>query len=267
MVPNLTSDDYESARDFLYQLFDNETFFPLDNDKEFAKRMFSNHFDYFLNELERFGFMGMPQIIDAGCGYGQWSLALAALNKDVLACDVSIERILLVNELKKFLKLSNLEALRTSISENFVTDSSADGIFSYGTIFCTPWKKTLEVFHNALRSNGILYFNFPTSDWFNFMWKTRHNECVDYKPREVVAQAFRNTIEYEKGSTEWNGQTIMEIDATVSFLEYLGFKNIMVGPYGTVRSNKLGVDYLDKYVEFNKVQASRGIIEILALKK
>ena len=46
------------------------------NDKLFIQRVFSKGLDSYINRLEAIGFTKKSKVLDAGCGYGQWSIAL-----------------------------------------------------------------------------------------------------------------------------------------------------------------------------------------------
>ena len=46
--------------------------------------------------------------LDAGCGFGQWSLALASLNERVNACDVSQLRVDFLSDMVRQLDVTNV---------------------------------------------------------------------------------------------------------------------------------------------------------------
>src|SRR6185503_8965109 len=45
--------------------------------------------DELIQLVEMAGFVGANRVLDAGCGYGQFACALAARNREVIACDRS----------------------------------------------------------------------------------------------------------------------------------------------------------------------------------
>src|SRR3954454_24056465 len=54
---------------------------------EYYKYIFLFTMDQFRQRVDMIGFAGAEHVLDAGCGYGQWSVALAEANARVSACD------------------------------------------------------------------------------------------------------------------------------------------------------------------------------------
>ncbi len=79
------------------------------NDQRFLQRIYSEGIDKYKDRLRAISFVGHERVLDAGCGYGQWSLALAELNQTVSACDMSSLRVDFLSNLVKNLSVSNLD--------------------------------------------------------------------------------------------------------------------------------------------------------------
>ena len=67
--------------------------FSSDSEKSFFQRIYSDGIIKYKRRLQAIGFSGEEMVLDAGCGYGQWSLALSELNKNVESLDFSKKRI------------------------------------------------------------------------------------------------------------------------------------------------------------------------------
>lgn len=232
----------------------NPAFFQGDNARAFARRMFGTRLTIYESTLRRVGFRGLGIVLDAGCGYGQWSLALAESNSQVLSIDVSRARINFICEVLSRSESNNVVASCGDLGNTLLDAETVDGVFSYGVVFCTPWRQTLAEFSRVLNPGGYLYFNATSFDWFTYLWRTRHNECSDYNLRSVVADALANSLLYERGERDWVGQVVMDPDDTVQELSSLGFVDIEWGWEGS-----LGAEELSE--SFNRSSA-RGLFEV-----
>jgi ubiquinone/menaquinone biosynthesis C-methylase UbiE len=242
-----------------------EAFFAGENDLLFAKRMFISGHEFYEDNLERLGLGGLGLVIDAGCGYGQWSVALAKKNRRTLAIDDSPNRIRFLDSLANLSQINNLDVELSSVTKIPVPDGSVDAVFSYGVVFCTPWKETLLEFARTLRPGGLLVFNATSLDWFSYLWKTRHNECSDYRPRKVVAEAFVNSLKYELGETDWLGQVVMDPQEVVEFLHQIGFAEVQQGWEGSLESRHAILNDEQAEDPVSSISA-RGIFEVRAKK-
>lgn len=130
------------------------------------------------------------------------------------------------------------KALNGSIHELPLPDESFDGVFCYGTIFCTPWKESLAEMTRVLRPGGRLYFTANDLGYILNMWLNRPNRQADFDPREAAAHTFLNTLRYEQERIHpEKGQIIITQDEAVSELESLGFSHIEAGSEGTINVN------------------------------
>ena len=79
------------------------------NDQLFIRRIYDEGIDKYIERLQAIGFTEHSHVLDAGCGYGQWSLAMAEMNKEVSACDISQLRIDFLGDLVKNLDMKKLD--------------------------------------------------------------------------------------------------------------------------------------------------------------
>ena len=235
--------------------------FPDENELLFAKRMFTTEFNVYENKLRLLGFYDFEKVLDAGCGYGQWLLPLSYLNKEVVGIDISKNRVNFVNAVLQEMGRKNAFVEQASTTTTMFPSNTFQAIFSYGVVFCTPWKKSLEEFYRLLAPGGLLYFNIASIDWYTFLWKSEHNKTEGYSPRSVVAEAFINYVQYQKAVNEFDGQVIMDPIETKTFLSSLGFVNINIAKEGSLQNNSKK--------EKNSIwetNGDRGIYEVTAEK-
>jgi len=207
-----------------------------DNDRSFFNRIYSVETDVYMHRLKAIGFNDKSVVLDAGCGFGQWSLALAKLNDYIHAVDMSPDRITILNDIITEAKINNIKTKESKLEKTPFKDNSFDAIFCYAVIFCTSWEKTINEFYRILKMNGSLYFTANDLGWYINLWKSGENNAKDYNSREYAALGFSNTIEYEKSKkAPKKGQIIIEYETMTKYLRNNGFKIYRTGSEGTIK--------------------------------
>ncbi len=207
-----------------------------DNDSKFIDRIFENGLEKYLNRISRIGFENKERVLDAGCGFGQWSLSLASKNNNVFSCDSSSIRIEFIKDLCKSLEIKNIYLSLANLNSLEYPDNYFDAVFCYGVIFLTPWKETIGQFRRILKPGGKIYVNFNDIGWYLFLWETEHNKATDYDPKLVASKAFLQTIRYERNQLSYvkGDHYIISTNEMREFLNKNGFKQIQSGPEGSV---------------------------------
>jgi ubiquinone/menaquinone biosynthesis C-methylase UbiE len=174
----------------------------------------------------------MDRVLDAGCGFGQWALVMAGMNKETHAIDEASSRIDFLSEMiaqgqrQITAKCSKVTCLE-------YPDGHFDGIFAYSVLFLGDWKRALQEFHRVLRPGGRLFFNFNDVGWYVHLWKNSPNAAGNYDPRRHAAQTFGRTVQYEQGVEEaLDGEKIIEQAVCIDQLQLTGFTDIRCGPDG-----------------------------------
>lgn len=204
-----------------------------DNDRKFARRIFEDGLVKYEQRLKQINFVGKSPILDAGCGFGQWTIPLSLLNESVTACDVSSSRVEFAKELSLSLGVGNVDFKVHSLEQLPYEDSYFEAIFCYGVIFLTPWREVLREFKRVLKTHGRLYLSANAFGWYHFLWSEEHNRAQNYDPKAIAAASFIDTLEYNRNSVYRPGMNlIIEPDEMVSELEKLHFSNITVGADG-----------------------------------
>jgi len=205
-----------------------------ENDRGFVDRVYGANPQDYLDRLQAIGFDNKGVVLDAGCGFGQWSLCLADLGNEVLAADSSPLRAGCTQLALEALALSG-NTFPCEITSLSIGDASCDAIFCYGALFCTAWKTTLKEFARVLRKGGTLYFSANDIGYIVNMWMNSPNKREDFDPRAAAAQTFVNTISYEREGT-WpsSGQILIAPKDVQSTLSGLGFTHTRMAPEGTL---------------------------------
>lgn len=233
-----------------------------DNDKKFLNRVFSDNINKYCDRLKAINFCDFENVLDAGCGFGQWSLALSTLNQNVIACDAAPVRVNFLSKIIDELELKNLESHCCEIQKMPFKDNSFDAVFCYGAIFLTPWKKTLQEFNRILMPGGKLYVNANDIGWYLYLWESEHNKTTDYDPKKVAASALYNAINYLRNGKYNSGDNqLIELKELCAELNYNNFTQ--------VKSSEEGQLYLNKNVPkpspffTGNYKGFRGVYEIV----
>jgi len=236
------------------------------NDAAFLSRIYASGLDTYANRLRAIGFVGMDSVLDAGCGFGQWSLALADMNASVAAVDVADNRIEFIRRAGESLCPGKISPFVGSTSETNLPAMSFDGVFCYGVLFLTPWKESLAEFARVLKPGGRLYVNANGLGWYKHLWYNAPNPADDYDPTEHAARVLLNTWNYRKGQPIKPGMDILvEPDELRSELENLGFENICVGGEGTLRAGNDPVVEAKSFFQ-SEYLGDTGVYEVTATK-
>jgi ubiquinone/menaquinone biosynthesis C-methylase UbiE len=210
-----------------------------DNDAKFVQRVYSDGLEKYVNRIKAVGFVDQKRVLDAGCGFGQWSLALAAVNDHIVSCDILSERIAFLSDIAAELGVDNIDTRVSGIESLPFPDASFDLIFCYGVIFLTPWRHSLKELHRVLKPEGSLYVNANGLGWYIFLWREEHNKAADYDPKARAAKAMQDTLYYEReGVCLPNSDLIIEPDDLKSEMHKLGFKNIKIAGEGHLYTNR-----------------------------
>lgn len=205
-----------------------------DNDRAFAVRAYGADPKDYLDRLTAIGLDAGGDVLDAGCGFGQWSLCLASLGNRVLAVDCSPLRASCTQAALEALGLGG-RALPGETTALPAPDACVDAVFCYGALFCTAWRQSLAEFARVLRPGGALYFSANDIGYIVNMWRNRPNRTSDFDPREAAARTFMNTIAYERDRTPpVGGQILIDPADAAKELAALGFEAIRVAPEGAL---------------------------------
>lgn len=171
-----------------------------ESDKAFLGRVYGEgDLEKYRARLKSIGFVGHECVLDAGCGFGQWSVALSETNAHVVGTDIDLKRIDVSTAVSSELGISNLEFHVTPMDGPDFGDSKFDAIFSYGALPLSPYKKTLKAFHRLLKTGGLLYFSSYDLGWMIYNIVDIHNPATDFDPRQWGIDSIQHTLNYLGG--------------------------------------------------------------------
>ena len=125
---------------------------------EYYKYILQFTSDQFRQRVDMVGFKDADHVLDAGCGYGQWSVALAEANRRVSACDRDPGMLQIAAAMVRRggvadridLRLHDLNAPLP------YADASFDAVWCWGVIMFVDRDLTLREFNRVLRPGGRL---------------------------------------------------------------------------------------------------------------
>jgi SAM-dependent methyltransferase len=233
------------------------------NDQLFLERIYGGGLDKYTDRLKAIGFTGHQHLLDAGCGYGQWSLALAGMNLAVSSCDISRLRIDFLGDLTQELGVANLDFRVGGIDNLPYENESFDAIFSYSVIQLTPWRKSLADFARVLKPGGTLYINANAVGWYLHLWADEPNRADDYDPKAIAARTFADTLRYDRdGIYEPGMNLIIEPQTIKEELQRLNFTGIQIASEGCLSLNPDG--HSPKPFFKGEYKGQVGIYEVVA---
>lgn len=161
---------------------------------EFMIRNFSGGVGKYRDRLQQIGFVGMDRILDAGCGWGQWAIAMASMNARVDAIDRSAESVLVAHALSRAANLGNLHFQYAALERLPFPDGTFDAVFSYSVLYLTDWPRSLSEIFRVLRPGGTLYVNFQGLGYHLYLWKEQPHKSEHYAPRQWASKAFETAF-------------------------------------------------------------------------
>ena len=121
---------------------------------------------YYAERIRQIGFVGLDHVLDVGCGFGQWLVALAALNRRVTGIDVDAKRITTAEAMINSLWLDNARARFGGATEIPFPDESFDAVFCCGVFMFLDRRKALAEFRRVLRPGGVLFVSTNGRGWW-----------------------------------------------------------------------------------------------------
>ena len=235
-----------------------------DNDKLFFDRVYSDGIDKYIDRLKAIDFLGKQKVLDAGCGFGQWSFALSELNHSVEAFDFSSKRVEVCNGLNEVYAKNNISFQKADLEKIPFPDNHFDLVFCYSTIFITNPEVSFNELFRILKKGGRLYINMNDLGWYLHNLENKVNDAQDYSSKEMAIDAIENSFNFFLfGKKEPGKQIVMPVDYTINLMRKVGFINIKWDGEGLINlNNKINVNPFFKKTYNNKI----GVYEVLGEK-
>lgn len=131
---------------------------------------------YFKSRLENLQITG-TSALDAGCGVGQWSFALADMGfLDVVGIDASEHALSYLAQMTDRLRQSSPRFVSGDIEKICYPNLRFDFLVSYGVIFCAHVDIALTEFFRVLRPGGKAYICLNADGWYQYLIDVRFRD-------------------------------------------------------------------------------------------
>ena len=226
-------------------------------DLDFLYRMYDGGLDRYVDRLGQIGFTDMTFALDAGCGFGQWSIALTNTCDWVAAVDISHPRTAVARRIAKQNCVTNIAFLKTDIESLPLDSGLVDGVFSYSVVYYSDFEAVVKEWYRVLKPGGRIYL--CTNGLGKYVYDILHNpnalnrfDVRKYGVRSIVNTLLNRTEDL----SPLNGGRAMTPGKTRTTLAESGFVDIKFGYEGTLsmQSNRPSTKFYNgRYFGLTKV--------------
>jgi SAM-dependent methyltransferase len=203
------------------------------NDIGFLHRVYEGGLTPYLERLRQIAFDEMGSVLDAGCGFGQWTFALARLSGQVTGLDIAPERLRLCESISDTNNVTNADFTRGTLESLPFESNHFDGVFSYSAVYFADFPEVASEFSRVLKPGGRLYLSTNGLGKYLYDIVAKPNPADDYNPRVFGLKTIRNTlVGRTDGLSLQSGARVMTPTGTTETLRDAGFVNIATGGDG-----------------------------------
>jgi ubiquinone/menaquinone biosynthesis C-methylase UbiE len=147
--------------------------------------------EFYRRRLQQIGFRG-GRVLDAGCGAGNWTIALAACFADVVAIDIDPVRVGVTAGMQRYFggkittQIGSIEALP-------FPDQSFDAVFCHGVIFLVDYRQALAEVSRVLKPGCPLYMTYNGKGWWRHLIRDRgpnEPQCILFGANGLISRYF-----------------------------------------------------------------------------
>jgi SAM-dependent methyltransferase len=202
---------------------------------EYYRRIWATDLGIYRARLERIGFSKRSHVLDAGCGFGQWSIGLAELNVSVSAVDASVQRIEVAHEISRQVGLSNISFAQQSLDALSFSDNTFDSVFCYGVLMLTDYRRTLKEITRVLKPGGTLYLTANGLGWYLCCLLDERNASPHYDPRTMAMETIDHSLRFFSTGEHIPGcQLLIPSGILTDSMKKLGYLRIQKEAEGTL---------------------------------
>ena len=201
----------------------------------FLKRVYRDGLDRYRARISAVGLNNRKHVLDAGCGLGQWSLALALDCARVTGIDFAQERTTVCRHLALATQCENAGFVAGSLERLPFATGSFDGAISYSVLYFTDYRRAIAEVGRVLRPGALFYLS--TNSVGRYLYDIVHNPypAPDFNPRAYGLRSLANTLLGRRTDLSTRaGTTAMSPKGTVRALQSAGFEVLACGPEGSL---------------------------------
>ncbi len=230
-------------------------------EKKFIEMEFTGKrtLNYYHNRLEGLGFFSLENVIDAGCGMGQWAIALSDLNRCIYGVDINTARLFIATEISQTMQKNNIQYQFSSLEKLPFKDSSMDGIFCYGVFMFTQMDMAVKEFYRVLKPGGRVYLNANAIGWYIHLFM---DICIKEKKISMMMTILRILL---RTALRKKQNIIISERWLKKLLKNNGFNIIDSGAEGSIQSSNIMKSSIPSAYE-STYYGFPGVIEFLAEK-
>jgi SAM-dependent methyltransferase len=203
----------------------------------FVKRVYRDSLSRYHARIKAVGLAGREHVLDAGCGFGQWSFALARECGRATGIDVARERTAVCRLLAEAVRCDNVCFVTGSLEALPFADRSFDGVLSYSAVYFTDYQRTFAELQRVMRPHGLLYVSTNAIGRYLYDILRKPNPAADFNPRRYGLRSLVNTMRGRRqGLSAERGTAAMSYRGTRAVLAEVGFEVLALGPEGSLRA-------------------------------
>ena len=202
----------------------------------FFRSVYAHGLDRYRTRMAALGLEQGGMLLDAGCGFGQWSLAVAGGYRQIVGIDVSPARVAACRRLAHEAGVGNCVFERASLEAMPLAGGAFDAAISYSVLYATDYMRAIYELGRVIRPGGTLYLS--TNGAGRYVADIVENRYAnkDFNTRRAALFTLgRTAMEALGNSRRWSGTTVfMPVSRTLRLLRRAGFEIVEVGPEGSL---------------------------------
>lgn len=193
--------------------------------------VFRHPMSFYRDRIDLIGAAGFARVLDAGHGFGQWSISLAEKNGHVTGIDHNKPRCDISLVLKEHYGVENFDVVcegLDKLDERF-NPESFDMIWCWGVIMFTNRRKVMKSFNRLLAPNGRLFLGAVNSP---ARWAFKY--VKGWKDGIKAPNFYKSCMTGIRGSNNENGINAFGFTSARRIGEIYGFRLDEIGYDGEI---------------------------------
>jgi ubiquinone/menaquinone biosynthesis C-methylase UbiE len=174
----------------------------------------------FVQRVDMAGVSDCENVLDAGCGYGQWAVALSDANRHVTAFDRDVGMVEIAKAFASHYGRSNISVSQHDLNNALpFADETFDAVWCWGVIMFVDRELALREFHRVLKPGGKLFLGAVNSHG-RWLLKLCHS-LNPFQPNLPVAKMSVHALIHGKQPDAF--PSLMSTGSAARLLDRYGF--------------------------------------------